>query len=144
MAYSKEDIESIFKEIIFRIENGEPVRRILAEEEMPSSSTFFIWLSEDEDKSKRYACACDIRADIIFEDILNIADEVSKDYVKRDGVEIVNNEAIQRSRLRVDARKWVVSKMNPKKYGDKLDLTSDNKAINHTPIFGDNPLDGKE
>ena len=32
----------------------------------------------------------------------------------------VNGEAIQRSRLRVDTRKWILSKMVPKKYGTKV------------------------
>jgi len=129
MAYSQEEIDKIFNNIIFRIENGEPLRRILTDEGMPSTQTFYVWLEDSEDKSKRYAGACDIRAEVIFEDILNIADDVSKDYLKRDGVEVVNQEAIQRSRLRVDARKWVVSKLNPKKYGDKVDVTSGNEKL---------------
>lgn len=129
MAYSQEEIDKIFNNIIFRIENGEPLRRILTDEGMPSTQTFYVWLNDSDDKSKRYAGACDIRAEVIFEDILNIADDVSKDYLKRDGVEVVNQEAIQRSRLRVDARKWVVAKLNPKKYGDKVDVTSGNEKI---------------
>ena len=40
----------------------------------------------------------------------------------------VNNEAVQRSRLRVDARKWLMSKLMPKKYGEKLELGGDLKV----------------
>jgi hypothetical protein len=55
------------------------------------------------------------------EDILAIADDSASDViVGENGREMVNNEAIARSRLRVDARKWLASKMAPKKYGDKL------------------------
>ena len=36
--------------------------------------------------------------------------------------------AVQRNKLRVDARKWVLSKLAPKKYGDKLELSGDKNA----------------
>lgn len=63
------------------------------------------------------------------EDILDIADDGTNDYMMRerpDGTEyeLVNSEHIQRSRLRVDTRKWLMAKMKPKKYGEKLDLTT--------------------
>jgi hypothetical protein len=50
-------------------------------------------------------------------------------------IEVVNTEHIQRSRLRVDARKWIASKLKPKKYGDKMDVTSDGKAIKGNTIM---------
>ena len=58
----------------------------------------------------------------------DIADNGENDYMKRSGKDqepgyVVNGEAIQRSRLRVDARKWLLSKLAPKKYGDKIETT---------------------
>jgi hypothetical protein len=63
------------------------------------------------------------------EDILDIADDGTNDWIERereDGstFEVINNEVIQRSKLRVETRKWLMAKTKPKKYGDKLDLTS--------------------
>ena len=60
----------------------------------------------------------------MFEDIIDIADDSSQDrIVNEDGKEVMNSEFVQRSRLRVDARKWALSKLNPKKYGDASRLT---------------------
>lgn len=121
MAYSQEQIDQTFELIINRIaEKGESLRSVLRTDGMPSSQTFFIWIQRDEVKSKQYAQACEKRADEIFEEILTIADDSSQDtIITEEGKEIFNNEFAARSRLRVDARKWVVARMNPRKYGDK-------------------------
>lgn len=120
MAYSKKQIEDIFNFICERIENGESVKSILRDKDMPSSQTFWKWLKEDEEKSNQYARAKEIWADIVFDDIMLIADGTDTDVlIDENGIEQVNHNIIQRDRLRIDARKWALSKMNPKKYGDK-------------------------
>lgn len=67
------------------------------------------------------------------DDILDIADNGSNDWmeVNYGGQESwqTNGEALQRSRLRVETRKWLMAKMQPRKYGDKLDVTSDGAAL---------------
>src|SRR5258707_6607330 len=61
------------------------------------------------------------QADKLFREIIEIADDASGDYVTTsDGQEVVNHENIQRSRLRVDARKWAAARLAPKKYGDHI------------------------
>jgi hypothetical protein len=87
--------------------------------------------------SEQYAKACEARTDAMAEDILDIADDGTNDYVERereDGstYEVTNNEAIQRSKLRVDTRKWLMAKTMPKKYGEKLDLTTGGDKINRS------------
>lgn len=130
MAYTVEQIDEIFNYVCQEIEKGRALRNILKEKEMPSTSTFYQWLDEKEDKAKQYARATEVRADVIFDDILGIADENENDtYVNEQGIEVVNSDVIQRSRLRIDARKWVLSKLNPKKYGDKTDITSGGDKI---------------
>lgn len=127
MTYSIEDKERIFNEIIRLISiEGFSVRRCLREEGMPSRETFFKWLREEEEKegvkpmADQYARACKDRADLIFEDIMSISDATADDIIlDKDGNEIVNHNVIQRDRLRVDSRKWMLGKMNPKKYNDK-------------------------
>jgi hypothetical protein len=135
MAYSKEEIDNIFNSICERIESGESVKSILRDKDMPSSRTFNKWLNEDEEKVNQYVRAKELMAESYFDDIIEIADDSRNDYmIKKIGgedVEVVNQENIQRSRLRIDARKWALSKMNPKKYGEKLDVTTDSKPINN-------------
>ena len=61
-------------------------------------------------------------ADKLFREIIEIADNASGDYVTTsDGKRIVDHENIQRSRLRVDARKWAAARLAPKKYGDRIE-----------------------
>lgn len=95
---------------------GRSMRSICLEEEMPAMQTIWRWLREKEDFSEQYARAKQESADAMSEELLEIADNPS-------------NEDVNRDRLRVDARKWLMSKMKPKKYGDKMDVTSDGKAI---------------
>lgn len=86
--------------------------------------TLIKWLEDNH--SDLYARAREARADKMAEDILEIADDASRDLiVNKQGDEVPNNELIQRSRLRVDARKWLASKMFPKKYGEKTTLSGD-------------------
>lgn len=132
MAYKPEQIESIFDKILLKIELGQSIRSILREDGMPDTSTFYRWIESDEQKAKRYARACEYRADAIFDEIIEIADDSSGDLKVNDkGDEYCDTEFVQRSRLKVDARKWIVSKLHPKKYGDKQETTH----IFEQPIF---------
>ena len=123
MAYSKKQIETIFKEICRQMsEEGKSLRKVLLQEGMPESHTFYKWIDNDEAKLLQYVRACNKRADVIFEEIITIADTtqtgITKKITEKGGVEITEGDMIQHRRLQVDARKWVVSKMNPKKYGE--------------------------
>lgn len=129
MAYSPEEKENILSDIFQSIENGNSLRKSLSVIGI-SSSTFFIWIEGDETKSKQYARATELRAEALLDEMFDIVDDSSNDVMEIDlGDGIVNtrtnNEVIQRSRLRYDARKWLVSKLNPKKYGDKTILSGD-------------------
>ena len=120
MAYIPEQKETIFKTIFEIIESGKSLRYALKEVSL-SSSTFFIWIDEDVEKSKQYARVTELRAEALLDEMFDIVDETSQDTITTDkGQEIPNGEWMQRSRLRYDARKWLVSKLNPKKYGDKI------------------------
>lgn len=144
MAYSKEQKDKIFEHVFNQIVEGRALRNILKEDKnMPPAVTFFEWISKDAEKAKQYAYVCELRAEALFDEIIEIADDKSQDIAYTEKGETQNTEFIQRSRVRIDARKWIASKLNPKKFGDKLDLTSDNKPISQPPIFGENPLDAK-
>lgn len=124
MAYTQTEIEDIFTKICEQIETGRSLRTILKEDEnMPSSSTFFIWLTSDELKSKHYEMSTDIRTDILFDEIVKIAYNIEEGTTTREsdrGVEVTTGDMLGHRRLKIDALKWSLSKMNPKKYGEKV------------------------
>jgi hypothetical protein len=101
---------------------GESLRTICLSDDMPSATTVFRWLADARYAAFReqYTRAREAQADHLAEEILQIADDGRNDTYETDGVVAVNHDAIQRSRLRVDARKWLAGKLAPKKYGDKL------------------------
>lgn len=120
MAYSEDEIESVFESICREIELGSSLRSALKTIGSPSSNVFYEWIDGNELKNKRYARACEERANAIFEDTLDIADDKSGDVLKNEnGDEYLNQEFVQRAKLKIDTRKWMLGKMNPKKYGDK-------------------------
>lgn len=126
MAYSAEEKERIFNKVIVEMISGRSLRSIMKEDWTPNLTTFLEWVEADEEKAKQYARAFNMRADYLFDEIIDIADDDSGDVkINALGQEVMDGEFVQRSRLRVDARKWVVSKMNPKKYAERLEL--DNK-----------------
>lgn len=85
-------------------------------------STVFLWLSKHKEFSDNYARAKELQADFLAEEIIEIADDSSNDVLETEFGSMENKEFVNRSKLRVDARKWVASKLKPKKYGDKLEL----------------------
>jgi len=130
MKYSEEEKNDMFDLIIKDIEvNGLSLRKSLKGKGTPNASTFYEWLESSEELSKRYARACEARQDNKFEEILEIADDDSDIFFDEQGNKRVDASAVQKKRLQIDARKWQLSKENPKKYGDKLDVTSDIKQI---------------
>lgn len=117
MKYSDDKVKELVNTICERISTGRSLRSVLKDEGMPVNSTFLIWLSENEEYSKQYARATHLRADNMFDEITEIANHTNEDHTPFTGGNVV-----QRDRLRIDAIKWQISKMNPKKYGDKLEI----------------------
>ena len=120
MAYSEEEKEKIFKTIFKEMSLGSSLREVLLKSGMPSRKTFFEWIESDKEKSNHYARACEAREEVLFDEILEIADENNADvYLDDAGVVKIDGNSVNRSKLKVDARKWVLGRMNPKKYGTK-------------------------
>lgn len=106
-----------------RIAEGESLRSICQDEALPSKATIFKWLSQQKSFADQYARARESQADALFDEILGIADDGRNDsYTDEEGNERTNHDVIARSRLRVDARKWMAGKLRPKVYGDKLEV----------------------
>jgi len=102
-----------------RLADGESMRSVCRDTTTPSMTTIFRWLREKEDFRKQYEIAVNERTEAMAEDIVDIADNATNDWMERNGDDNegyqLNGENIQRSRLRVDVRKWHMSKMKPKK-----------------------------
>lgn len=127
--------EAIADDICARLSVGESLRSICLSEHLPHISTVMRWLARDEGFREQYTRAREVQAEYLIDEIIEISDDGTNDYVaKRDAEgEIVgwreNGEWSNRSRLRVDARKWAASKLAPKKYGDK-------SQVEHTGAVG--------
>lgn len=107
-----------------RLAQGESLREICRDVDMPDRITVLRWLRKYPLFRNQYAEARDDQADYMADEILDIADNSANDYMVRqraDGSEdeAVNHDNINRSRLRVDARKWLMARLAPHKYGDR-------------------------
>ena len=134
--------QEIADRICEQLAMGESLRTACKGDDMPSVATVFNWFRTYPEFLEQYARAKQESADAMAEEILDIADDGSNDWMKVNYGETefwkTNGEALQRSRLRVDTRKWLMSKMKPKKYGEKIDMTSDGKAITGNGIVFSN------
>ena len=111
-----------------RLSNGESLRSICSLENMPKKTTVFRWLNIHKDFNDQYARAREEQAETLADEIISIADDGLNDtYVDENGNKRTEQDVIARSRLRVEARKWVASKLKPKKYGDKIEIAGDPK-----------------
>jgi hypothetical protein len=124
--YSDELADKICERIAM---SEEGLHAICKEEGMPSFPTVFNWLNDSEKKYflDKYMRAREAQADLLSDQIIDIADTCVigiKTKETKDGIMEETGDMVDRSRLRVDARKWKASKLAPKKYGDSLDITT--------------------
>lgn len=107
-----------------RLAAGESLRAICRDEGMPSQRVVFEWLAADGAFAQQYARARSQGLDEVAQEIIEISDEVEVEAVQ-DGEAVtlkLDATAVARNRLRVDARKWLLAKLAPKKYGERLNL----------------------
>ena len=120
--------EALAAKICLRLAEGETLRSICRDEAMPDKATVLRWLADKKkaDFRDQYAHAREMQADALFDEALEIADDALGDWATdKDGKKVLNHEHVQRSRLRVDTRKWAAGKLAPKRYGDKLQHTGE-------------------
>ena len=97
----------------------------------PDPSTIYRWRRKNDNFYQNYARAKEFQAEVGADEIVAIADDGALDYtINNKGVVVVDHEHIQRSKLRVEARKWSASKLLSKRYGDKIqaEITGTNGA----------------
>lgn len=122
--------EGIFNDILDEITEGRALTNILKDPGMFSPNIFFKYLRDNPEQQKLYARACEVRHELLFDQMLNIAETKEPDVevtIDHNGYKEVTKDALGHRRLKIDTIKWQLGKLNPKKYGDKLDLTSESK-----------------
>ena len=100
--------DALFQEVLPKIADGNTLRAIAREMNF-SPSTFRYWVAADPKRSEAYGNARLMQAEAYEDAIIEAADDIVMD--------------ANRSRLQVDARKWIMARNHPKRYGDKLDVT---------------------
>lgn len=124
--------QEVADRICEQLAEGKSLRAVCRADGMPNASTVLRWL-EDEDKAdfaQQYAAARTRGYQLLADEILEIADQTEFDTIAGDEKheERPNTEWITRSRLRVDSRKWMLSKMLPKVYGERQVIAGDPDA----------------
>lgn len=121
-------------QICERIALGESLRMICRDEAMPDRITVTRWIVKHEDFATRYGIARELQAEYHADEMIDIADDGSNDWMEihdREGSCVgykVNGEAVARSKIRLEQRRWYAEKLLPKKYGRRLELAGDPTA----------------
>lgn len=129
--------ESLAKAICIRLMLGESLNQICKLDAYPNKSTIFRWLASNDEFRDKYQRAREIQQETHLDELLEIADDGTNDWMERlgkDGQSIgwqLNGEHVQRSKLRIDSRKWIMERMAARKYGDKkqVDLQSSDGSM---------------
>lgn len=130
--YTQEKADKICEQLA----QGISLRTVCASKDMPSAVTVFAWMRENDEFLKQYERAKAESSDALNEVILDLGDEA---ITKSQQVDFkASNAVVSAYKLKADNLKWYMSKMKPKKYGDKLDLTTNGKDL-PTPILANVP-----
>ena len=116
--------EELCSTICTRITNGESLRNICREAGMPTLDTIYRWIGRYPSFSEQYTRAREEQADTLADEIQALSDEAPPMVLGKYG-EVIDTGWLQWQKQRIDARKWVASKLKPKKYGDRVSLAGD-------------------
>lgn len=126
--YNKELADRICREISISTDSLQKICR--ENEGFPTPKTIYEWRIDHKDFGDKYDKAKRSQADLLAQEIIDISDDSSRDQMMNEkGNMVLDSEYVARSRLRVDSRKWVASKLLPKVYGDKQQI-EDLQAMN--------------
>ena len=122
--YTPEEVEDIFNEVLeLLVTTDDTLKKIInSDDRYPSLSSFLIWVAKSEEKKQVYNYAIEIKAQVIFSNLMDIA--------KGDASRPDSLVSIQRDRLIIDTGKFAIAKMLPKLYGDRVDITTNGQSIN--------------
>jgi hypothetical protein len=119
------------EEILERLADGDSLASICHDEGMPDERSVRRWARNHGEFGDQYAIARRLGYEKRADELLEIADDASADWIETEnGNRILDNVHVNRARLMIDTRKWLLSKMLPKVYGDHLTVAGDA----HQPI----------
>lgn len=125
--YSNELADKILEQITT---SSKSLRTICLGEDMPSVGTVLKWLRTNKEFLAQYTRAKEEQADLLVEEMIEIADDGTNDTIHTEKGDFENKEWTNRSKLRVETRKWIASKLKSKKYGDKIETANKNTNLN--------------
>lgn len=130
---------ALFTSICDRISQGESLRSVCRDPEMPHKSTVLRWLREKPELRDQYCAARDDLMEYWASDILEIADDGTMDTMPGlnkygDEVMVANHANVQRDKLRIHARQWLLGKLKPKVYGDRVELEHSGEVLHTVDI----------
>lgn len=117
----------ILEQVLDRIAGGESLRAICREPKMPQIQQLMRLRLSSEEFAEQYARAREMQAEQFYDEILEIVDDGTNDFVEREDAKgnvkvMPDMELVQRSKMRYEARRWAMSKILPKRFGEKLDV----------------------
>lgn len=119
-----------------RLAKGESMKAMCEEAGMPNRTTIFDWLAKDKVFADKYARAREAGLEILADELLEISDAP----VGSTDTGATDNGAVQKQKLQVDTRKWLLSKLVPKKYGDRQDVHHSG-SIGLEALVGNDPTE---
>lgn len=129
MAYSPEERDALQGSLCIHIMEGKSLRSWCEQSdcERPAMSTVFSWLETDDAFRSKYARAREVQAEVLVDEMIDIADDDSGDIKTvrgKDGAPTIelDRDNVARAKLRLEQRRWTAEKLLPKKYGAKVDL----------------------
>jgi hypothetical protein len=150
--------DAIAKQICTQIVEGISLRTICKQDGFPTLSTIFVWLTKHKEFQEQYALARELQAEIYADEIVELSDQPligtkvikNKHVIKtkrgeRRADEVIVGDNVERSKLQVDARKWVAVKLLRKKYGDEKDAGERKDRLNELEdVFRAGPVKTEE
>lgn len=143
MKYTPSQREVLFKKVIKELQKGRSLRQILKDKGTPSRTALYDWLDEDEKYAERFARAQELGDEVLEETKLEISATPLLETVitigrvgKMPTSSTTTKDNVQRSKLMIDTIDKVLARRNPRKYGNKIDVTSDGSALGVPAVIG--------
>lgn len=125
MAFDQKIADAICEQLA----SGKSLRSVCKKKGMPSEMTVRRWALDDvQGFASQYTRAKELQAHVLFEEIIDISNTAklgTKTVIGPDGKTVTKSDMTEHRRMQIDARKWYISKVLPKIYGDKLQLDGD-------------------
>lgn len=134
MGRPSEFTQKIADAICERLIDGASLRTICDADDMPVRSTVRKWRDKHKEFDAQYTRARQIGLEALADDLLHLADTIAMGRTVEEGPKgttIRTGDMIERARLKVDTRKWYLSKLAPKIYGDRstVDVNVNDKTV---------------